>query len=151
MVFEGVAQSFVDTHIDHPPNEEPPKPNVSEMLQQAPDFCCPCGGFLGWKQIRLGGKSLSRSYSDLRALGNLHTRGWAWENPPALSDARPSFSKELKPPQKQQPQQLQPVQPSEPQESQPPRRTSALERLPPEVLGLFPPPFLQYLCLNISG
>lgn len=133
MVFEGVAQSFVDTHIDHPPNEEPAKPNISEMLQQAPDFCCPCGGFLGWKQIRLGGKSLSRSYSDLRALGSLQTRGWAWETAPALSDARPSFSKELKPPQ---PQQLQPVQHLEPQESQPPRRTSALERLPPEVLGM---------------
>ncbi|OJJ82226.1 Leucine Rich Repeat domain protein [Aspergillus glaucus CBS 516.65] len=130
---DGVAQSFVDTHIDHPPNEEPAKPNVSEMLQQAPDFCCPCGGFLGWKQIRLGGKSLSRSYSDLRALGSLQTRGWAWETAPALSDARPSFSKELKPPQ---PQQLQPVQQLEPQETQPPRRTSALERLPPEVLDV---------------
>lgn len=107
------------------------------MLQQTPDFCCPCGGFLGWKQIRLGGKSLSRSYSDLRALENLHTRGWAWETPPALSDAR-SSQKELKPPQKQQPQRLQPVQQLEPQETQPPRRTSALERLPQEVLGMFP-------------
>lgn len=110
----------MDTHIDHPPNE-PPKIDLPDM-QQAPDFCCPCGGFLGWKQIRLGGKSLSRSFGDLRALGNAQTQGWAWESPtPAFNSRRPSLTKsrEVKPP-------VQPIP-----------GTSALERLPPEVLGMF--------------
>ncbi|KAL4881955.1 hypothetical protein BJY04DRAFT_52001 [Aspergillus karnatakaensis] len=65
---DGIAQSFVDTHVDQS-HKERLKPETFDM-QPSPEFCCPCGGFLGWKQIRLGGKSLSRSYSDLRALGN---------------------------------------------------------------------------------
>lgn len=103
----------MDTHIDQSPKETAEKPEFPDM-QQAPDFCCPCGGFLGWKQIRLGGKSLSRSYSDLRTLGTLHTRGWAWDTPPPLQT-----TKEIK-------------------EVKPQPGTSTLERLPPEVLGMFP-------------
>lgn len=126
----GIAQSFVDTHLEESP-QEPPKRNPFEMQ---PDFCCPCGGFLGWKQIRLGGKSLSRSYSDLRGLGNMQARGWAWDStPPAVS-----------PPSKPAPVEETEVQtqlqvPEEPKdvvvEQKPAAGTSALERLPPEVLG----------------
>ncbi|KAJ9318512.1 hypothetical protein DTO271D3_1174 [Paecilomyces variotii] len=77
----GIAQSFVDTEPPQPSegNASPASPTASELEMQAPDFCCPCGGFLGWKQIRLGGRSLSRSYSDLRFLGNAQSKGWAWE------------------------------------------------------------------------
>ncbi|KAE8144827.1 hypothetical protein BDV25DRAFT_165970 [Aspergillus avenaceus] len=111
---DGIAQSFVDTHVDQPA-QEPPKASPVEM-QQTPDFCCPCGGFLGWKQIRLGGKSLSRSYSDLRALGNMHARGWAWEStPPPVKNPPPTKTLQVEP-------------------SKPPPGTSRLEKLPPEVL-----------------
>lgn len=115
----GIAQSFVDTH--HPPSpkeqsEQPRKPETREM-QPSPDFCCPCGGFLGWKQIRLGGKSLSRSYGDLRNIGNKQAKGWAWEDT--------ETGRELMPPKA----------PAVVEASQPPPGTSALEKLPPEVLG----------------
>ncbi|GMG12168.1 unnamed protein product [Aspergillus oryzae var. brunneus] len=93
-----------------------PKPIPVEM-QQTPDFCCPCGGFLGWKQIRLGGKSLSRSYSDLRALGNLHARGWAWEtSPPPVKNPPPTKTLQVEQPK-------------------PAAGLSRLETLPSEVLG----------------
>lgn len=87
-------------------------------MQQTPDFCCPCGGFLGWKQIRLSGKSLSRSYGDLRGLGSMQAKGWAWE---ATDSGR-----ELRPPK---------AEPVVEQAPQPVPGTSALEKLPPEVLG----------------
>lgn len=87
---------------------------------QAPDFCCPCGGFLGWKQIRLGGKSLSRSYSDLRGLGNAQAKGWAWES----HDETPK--QELLPPKAPE---------VEVEVMQTPPGSSPLEKLPPEVLG----------------
>lgn len=119
----GIAQSFVDTHIEHSP-QEPTKRNPIEMQ---PDFCCPCGGFLGWKQIRLGGKSLSRSYSDLRSLGNLHARGWAWDTPDVTPPSKPLPVEE----QKLQVPEVKEVE----VEQKPPAGTSALERLPPEVLG----------------
>ncbi|KAL2819416.1 hypothetical protein BJX63DRAFT_8950 [Aspergillus granulosus] len=80
-------------------------------MQHTPEFCCPCGGFLGWKQIRLGGKSLSRSYSDLRALGNASARGWAWEAAPAPTTKTPM-----------------------PKERKPEPGSSRLEKLPPEIL-----------------
>jgi hypothetical protein len=89
-------------------------------MHQSPDFCCPCGGFLGWKQIRLGGKSLSRSYSDLRNLGNTHGRGWAWETSDTGRDLRPPKAPEV-----------------EVKQVLPPPGTSPLEKLPPEVLGRF--------------
>ncbi|KAG0159929.1 hypothetical protein PDIDSM_7456 [Penicillium digitatum] len=78
---DGIAQSFVDTQQAPAPQAQDQERKVERLtqMQHAPDFCCPCGGFLGWKQIRLGGRSLSRSYSDLRGLGNLHAKGWAWE------------------------------------------------------------------------
>lgn len=88
-------------------------------MQQTPDFCCPCGGFLGWKQIRLSGKGLSRSYGDLRGLGGMHAKGWAWESTES--------GNQLMPPK------AQPV--VEVQVPQPPPGTSAMEKLPPEVLG----------------
>lgn len=88
------------------------------MQPTSPDFCCPCGGFLGWKQIRLGGKSLSRSYSDLRGLGGFQAKGWAWEA------QEPEPKKELSP-----------VKVPEVEVLQAPPGTSPLEKLPPEVLG----------------
>lgn len=91
-------------------------------MQQTPDFCCPCGGFLGWKQIRLGGKSLSRSYGDLRALGNSQAKGWAWETPTVTYPERKTTVE------------------SKPQRPLP--GTSAIEKLPPEVLG-------KLLCLLV--
>ncbi|GAB1203948.1 hypothetical protein APSETT445_002593 [Aspergillus pseudonomiae] len=110
----GIAQSFVDTHIDQPSPEQPKQPPVE--MQQTPDFCCPCGGFLGWKQIRLGGKSLSRSYSDLRALGNMHARGWAWEtSPPPVKNPPPTKTLQVEQPK-------------------PAAGLSRLETLPSEVL-----------------
>lgn len=83
-------------------------------MQQAPDFCCPCGGFLGWKSIRLGGKSLSKSYSDLRGLGNMSARGWAWEETPTAPTPAPE-EKELI------------IEPG----------TSLIETIPPEILGKY--------------
>ena len=85
-------------------------------MQQSPDFCCPCGGFLGWKQIRLGGKRLSKSYGDLRLLGDMQSKGWAWEadSPSPIPRAQQNH-----------------------EESNPiPTPGSApIERLPPEILG----------------
>jgi hypothetical protein len=65
----------------------------------------------------LGGKSLSRSYSDLRGLGNLQAKGWAWEA------------------QEPEPVQLLPPKVPEMEILQTPPGTSPLEKLPPEVLG----------------
>jgi hypothetical protein len=119
----GIAQSFVDTHEspslqDQQEHAQRKLDRVAQMQKAAPDFCCPCGGFLGWKQIRLGGKSLSRSYSDLRGLGSLqHAKGWAWE-------AQEPETKELLP-----------VKAPEVEILQTPPGTSPLEKLPPEVLG----------------
>ncbi|WEW60717.1 hypothetical protein PRK78_006204 [Emydomyces testavorans] len=77
----GIAQSFVDKESS--PSKDSTSAKTALNIQsppQTPDFCCPCGGFLGWKQIRLGGRRASRSYSDLRILGGgHHSRGWAWE------------------------------------------------------------------------
>lgn len=89
-------------------------------MQQTPDFCCPCGGFLGWKQIRLGGRGLSRSFNDLRGLGNSQAKGWAWETT--------DFGNELKPSQV-------PVVVEQELPPSPPPGSSALEKVPPEVLG----------------
>ncbi|OQE43274.1 hypothetical protein PENCOP_c003G03653 [Penicillium coprophilum] len=115
---DGIAQSFVDTHQVLSPQEQDQERKVERPspMQPAPDFCCPCGGFLGWKQIRLGGKSLSRSYSDLRGLGNLQAKGWAWEA------------------QDPEPMQLLPPKVPEMEVLQTPPGPSPLERLPPEVL-----------------
>lgn len=119
LIAAGIAQSFVDTH--HPPSPKEPVKSEQREMQQSPDFCCPCGGFLGWKQIRLGGKSLSRSYGDLRNIGNKQAKGWAWEETES--------GRELKPPK------AEPVVVEQPRT---PPGTSALEKLPPEVLGMNP-------------
>ncbi|PGH18601.1 hypothetical protein AJ79_00380 [Helicocarpus griseus UAMH5409] len=79
--FTEIAQSFVDTE-DHSSNDQQSKPAPATAQLPNPDspgFCCPCGAFLGWKQIRLGGRRLSRSVSDLRLLGNAQSKGFAWE------------------------------------------------------------------------
>ncbi|EEH08090.1 leucine rich repeat domain-containing protein [Histoplasma capsulatum G186AR] len=78
-----IAQTFVDTEDNSSSNQPRIASNpATRALVQSPDspeFCCPCGAFLGWKQIRLGGRRQSRSYSDLRLLGNAQSRGFAWE------------------------------------------------------------------------
>ncbi|KAJ5476484.1 hypothetical protein N7475_002213 [Penicillium sp. IBT 31633x] len=122
---DGIAQSFVDTHEtptaeEHQDHHDPAQcksERLPQMQPTSPDFCCPCGGFLGWKQIRLGGKSLSRSYSDLRGLGGFQAKGWAWEA------QEPEPKKELSP-----------VKVPEVEVLQAPPGTSPLEKLPPEVL-----------------
>ncbi|KAL4867011.1 hypothetical protein BDV12DRAFT_198613 [Aspergillus spectabilis] len=120
---DGIAQSFVDTHIDQS-HKERPKPETFDM-QPTPEFCCPCGGFLGWKQIRLGGKSLSKSYSDLRALGNVTARGWAWEAT-AVDNAPIGKTPEAR-------------------QQRPEPGSSRLERLPPEILDQI----ISHLALDV--
>lgn len=76
----GIAQSFVDTQS--PPSQNAQSKTAKTAVHvhtETPDFCCPCGTFRGWKQIQLGGRKQSRSYSDLRLLGSAHSKGWAWE------------------------------------------------------------------------
>lgn len=41
-------------------------------------YVCPCDTFQGWKSISLGGRMASKSFSDLRPLGNR----WAWDGQP---------------------------------------------------------------------
>lgn len=98
-------------------------------MQQTPDFCCPCGGFLGWKQIRLGGKSLSKSYSDLRLLGTTHSKGWAWDtSPPSVGTFKPrplGAKKQMRGP-----------------------GSAPIERLPPEILGKTVSFFFFFLFLS---
>ncbi|KAJ5722164.1 hypothetical protein N7488_000199 [Penicillium malachiteum] len=128
---DGIAQSFVDTHHVPSPKEtkEPRKFEFPEM-QQTPDFCCPCGGFLGWKQIRLGGKSLSRSYSDLRGLASSQAKGWAWETTETGQELAPPPAPVIEVPQA--PAGI-------------PPGISALEKLPSEVLDQI----ISYLAIDI--
>ena len=81
------------------------------------DFCCPCGSFLGWKQIKLGGKSLSKSYNDLR--GAAHSNCWVWDSTPASMDS--DYVKHV----------------SDGRKSLPPPGSALIEQLPPEILGEF--------------
>lgn len=111
----GIAQSFVDRPVPPPPNEPVGESKVLRDMQQTPDFCCPCGSFRGWKQIRLGGRSLSRSYGDLRLLGNISSRGWAWESTPLAAG-----------PKKVKLQQT--------EQTVPEPGLARMEQLPPEVL-----------------
>ncbi|KAK2731830.1 hypothetical protein FQN57_003079 [Myotisia sp. PD_48] len=80
----GIAQSFLDTKESNPPKDHSDAFKSAFQMQsptaQPPEFCCPCGTFLGWKHIKLGGRRQSRSYSDLRVLGGAQARGWAWED-----------------------------------------------------------------------
>lgn len=81
---EGIAQSFLDTATTTRAKEgSEDNTSVVDMMaavDQMPDFCCPCGGFMGWKQIRLRGRKMSKSYSDLSLLGQRSSSmGWMWD------------------------------------------------------------------------
>ncbi|KAM5442079.1 hypothetical protein MferCBS31731_002908 [Microsporum ferrugineum] len=137
----GIAQSFLDTKENNSSGDKAHTANcsavqVQEPKAQIPDFCCPCGTFRGWKQIRLGGRKQSRSYSDLRLLGGAQARGWAWEE--EIPDLAPPKVRE----QQQQHQQQQQ------KELRPPLREikrACLERLPVEILD----EIISYLALDI--
>lgn len=79
----GIAQSFLDTTTTRPKEGSEDNTSVVDMtaaVDQMPDFCCPCGGFMGWKQIRLRGRKMSKSYSDLSILGHgSSSTGWMWD------------------------------------------------------------------------
>lgn len=85
-----MAQSFVEsketshnnTWAQHNPQNTQPPSNMATLALTGPTFCCPCGHFRGWKQLKLRGKSLSRSSSDLRLLGSDAHHGWEWEVSP---------------------------------------------------------------------
>ncbi|KAI9673215.1 MAG: hypothetical protein M1817_003078 [Caeruleum heppii] len=86
----GVAQSFVEsketshnnTWAQHNPQYVAGPTNMATLAVTGPTFCCPCGRFRGWKQLKLRGKGLSRSSSDLRLLGSDARQGWEWETSP---------------------------------------------------------------------
>ncbi|KAI9809245.1 MAG: hypothetical protein M1825_002536 [Sarcosagium campestre] len=91
----GIAQTFSDTKESSlaieeisgfiPRNEDDIMAAAAIMAtQQPPGFCCPCGRFKGWKQIRLSSRGLSKSSSsnDLRLLGGDKHQGWDWEHSP---------------------------------------------------------------------
>jgi len=69
---------------------------MTAAVERMPEFCCPCGGFRGWKQIRLRGRKLSRSYGDLRRLGSMSAHSeWMWDTSdgrPALGEPKPEQS-----------------------------------------------------------
>ncbi|KAL1957813.1 hypothetical protein VTO42DRAFT_5531 [Malbranchea cinnamomea] len=119
-----IAQSFVDTKSKDQVNNQKNNAVMALQLQpgQGPDFCCPCGAFLGWKQIPLGGRRQSRSFSDLRLLGNSFTRGWAWETPAPSAPA-----------------------PARDQPKPPEKKRASLEMMPPEILDQI----ISYLALDI--
>jgi hypothetical protein len=78
----GIAQSFLDTSKQKEGSSEDNTPvvDMTAAVDQMPDFCCPCGGFMGWKQIRLRGRKMSKSYSDLSILGHRSSStGWMWD------------------------------------------------------------------------
>lgn len=49
-----------------------PLTNSSSLLQ---GFVCPCDSFQGWKAIKVGGRTASRSFGDLRTF----TKGFVWD------------------------------------------------------------------------
>ncbi|RDW68272.1 hypothetical protein BP5796_08929 [Coleophoma crateriformis] len=92
----GVAQSFTDSKtssylrrgsedaVDDSPSSSgcsTPRDDADVMLpltnphSALAGFVCPCEGFRGWKQIRVLGKTVSRSSGDLRGLAG----SWEWE------------------------------------------------------------------------
>lgn len=106
----------------------------------------------------MGGRRQSKSFSDLRLLGNAHSqsRGWAWdtehdddrdqvEQPPATTQQVQDQEHEQEQEQNQQQQQTQ-LQPDElnavttKQEDEVEKEhRAALEMMPPEILGMAPP------------
>jgi hypothetical protein len=112
---EGIAQSFLDTTRPKEGSEDSTHPivDMTAAVDQMPDFCCPCGGFMGWKQIRLRGRKMSKSYSDLSILGHRSSStGWMWDS----TSKRPTI-KEV------------------PMEVEEKRPTLTIEDLPVEVLS----------------
>ncbi|CRG84806.1 F-box protein YLR352W [Talaromyces islandicus] len=112
---DGIAQTFV---VTHPPAQQQPDSSnkhtagMTAAVERMPDFCCPCGGFRGWKQIRLRGRKLSKSYGDLRRLGGGPSSSeWMWDT----SDGRPALGEPLP-------------------EQKAPRPRISIEDLPVEVL-----------------
>ncbi|KAI9838286.1 MAG: hypothetical protein M1819_005554 [Sarea resinae] len=114
----GVPQSFIDSMQSVEPTHDAMHTQGSIGGIESPNFCCPCGGFKGWKQIRLGGKRMSKSSSDLRFLGGNIGQGWGWETPNVV---------------RSNPEMLENPEKKETVEQYPPSQ-SALERLPPEIL-----------------
>ncbi|KAL1973392.1 hypothetical protein VTN31DRAFT_6027 [Thermomyces dupontii] len=120
---DGIAQTFVDSKQSKTGIEKPSSSLTMTLdPMRTPEFCCPCGGFRGWKQIRLGGRRMSRSFSDLRFLGRSSSRGWAWDDD---EDERPVEKKK---------------QPKEPE-----KQRVTIESLPVEVLTQI----ISYLALDV--
>ncbi|OKL59866.1 hypothetical protein UA08_04681 [Talaromyces atroroseus] len=80
---DGIAQSFLDTKLSEDRSSDHSSAvNMAAAVDHLPEFCCPCGGFMGWKQIRLRGRKMSKSYGDLRLLGHRSSStAWAWDTP----------------------------------------------------------------------
>src|SRR5690242_3143407 len=107
-----IAQSFVDTRGAPSLKELQITAGTAAQVQtQCSDFFCPCGAFLGWKQIRLGGRRQSRSHSDLRSL-NAQSKTWTWDG----ATAEPALAVKEEP-------------------KRPETGCSRLELLPVEILG----------------
>ncbi|EFR03765.1 leucine Rich Repeat domain-containing protein [Nannizzia gypsea CBS 118893] len=145
----GIAQSFVDTKESNSSGDKTHAADCSaskakELKAPIPDFCCPCGTFRGWKQIRLGGRKLSRSYSDLRLLGGTQARGWAWEeeipDPAPLKAQQQQYHEEEDEEEEEEGETLELCRPT-------PRVTkrACLERLPVEILD----EIISHLALDI--
>ncbi|KAI9745002.1 MAG: hypothetical protein M1835_002631, partial [Candelina submexicana] len=97
----GIAQSFVVSNVsslglDH--SFERAITDEADLLGdtdmaaavalQSPSFCCPCGGFQGWKRIKLSGRHMSKSYGDLRSY-DYDKLQWDWETGSELKDTTP--------------------------------------------------------------
>ncbi|EED24221.1 Leucine Rich Repeat domain protein [Talaromyces stipitatus ATCC 10500] len=109
---DGIAQSFLDTTTKLKDDSGHITSDMAAAVDQMPEFCCPCGGFMGWKQIRLRGRKMSKSYSDLSLLGHRSSStGWMWDT----TGSRPTI-KEV------------------PAEIEPRRARLTIEDLPVEVL-----------------
>ncbi|KAI9717158.1 MAG: hypothetical protein M1812_004906 [Candelaria pacifica] len=95
----GIAQSFVvskfsslglDDSSESAIRDEAESSGYTDMATAValhpPSFCCPCGGFRGWKRIRLSGRHLSKSHSDLRSYEDDKLLKWDWDTGPELKD-----------------------------------------------------------------
>ncbi|KAI9788346.1 MAG: hypothetical protein M1816_006949 [Peltula sp. TS41687] len=113
-----IAQTFFDskptqpaeTIADSSEDVHPPELNmISTLTVQEPPSCCPCRR---WKQIRLRGRWMSRSFGDLRLLGTNYQQAPDWEGAVEVSPS--------------------PIE-EETQPSEPSPVLSSLERLPTEI------------------
>ncbi|KAI9770190.1 MAG: hypothetical protein M1839_003256 [Geoglossum umbratile] len=80
----GIAQSFISTHtsLNHfdtnstaITDDDEPAVDKDETMLQSRNFCSPCQGFGGWKQIKLSGFQLSKSCGDLTLLSKDYPNG----------------------------------------------------------------------------